>query len=190
MLRKAVLPRQRLHVSLWVCYTNNIYLSASRGLWKLPELSVSVLPFSYPNRVLPAKFSYQASYISLVQVGTGLLIRGQISGTMDSLAGMRWGWIGTEWKRERAKGGMNAHTRHGHIGRLCQGRSASRVSSFKTLLESSIAPELSDWLEQLRFSIQVCFPRRLQLFLSSCEVIWWKINPTFIKQHIYFFLRH
>lgn len=42
-------------------------------------------PFHLLTKSSPAKLSYQASYISLVQVGTGLLIRGQISGTMDSL---------------------------------------------------------------------------------------------------------
>lgn len=76
---------ERLHLKYIYTCTNNIYLSAS---WGLPELFVCELPFSSPYPVLPEQLSCQAPYITrLVQVGTGLLIRGQISGTMNSLGG-------------------------------------------------------------------------------------------------------
>lgn len=75
---------ERRHLKYIYTCTNNIYLSASRGL---PELSVCELPFSSPYPVLPEQLSCQAPYITLVQVGTRVLIRGQISGTMKSLGG-------------------------------------------------------------------------------------------------------
>lgn len=54
-----------------------------------------------------------------------------------------------EVEKERTEGVQNAHTniheKLKSIGRLYQGRrSAFRVSTFKSLLESSIAPQLPD----------------------------------------------
>lgn len=65
---------------------------------------------------------------------------------------MRWSGIGTERgkvEKERAEGVQNAHTnihkKLKSIGRLNQGRrSAFRVSTLKSLLESSIALKLPD----------------------------------------------
>lgn len=175
-------------------WTNNICLSASLWFWKLPSSLSLCCPFHFLT-----KSSLQSSG-PIHQPVTGwdrtTDQRADIwdNGLTGRLQCMRRGWIATEREKaekERTEGGSNAHTNTHILPELYGGYEmeiladfakgeGAKVSSLKTLLESSIPLGLSDWLVQLRFSIQVCFPRGLQLFFSSCKVIWWKINPTFI----------
>lgn len=157
--------------------TNNIYPSASGGLGKLPEM----LPFSSP--VLPERLNCQAPHVSSVQVGTGLLIRGQISGTID-LQGGCGVWSGGEQKRsggvakQRTERGSKAHT-NTLLPELNRREEMKLLADFAK--RGGVQPRLC-WKEKLPWSCKtdLCssdFPRRSvvfvswRLFFSSCDVI-------------------
>lgn len=156
-----------------------MYLFASLWFWKLPEPRAGLF-ISLPDPPCKAQLSGP-----ICQPGTGWdratdqRVDIWDNGLTGRLQCMRWGWIAKESAKNKS---IHKHPQthtpelYGReemeiLADFAKGGGA-KVSSLKTLLESSIAPGLLDWLVEL--------PRMLQLFFSSCKVIWWKINPTLI----------
>lgn len=143
---------------------NNIYLSGSK------ELSLSLSPSCpfHPLTEYPLKSSTIRPHASAwYRLGQDFWSQARYLGQSTRChvaVRTRWSWIG----RERGKSEEGKDWGMPEFGKNC----ASTVPGF---LESNVALELSEWLIKVKISSDVGLPR----------CIWWKLNPTLIKQHSY-----